>query len=566
MRHPIHLVCKAASLLAAASLASLVATATAQISVDRFDPPAVSIAESSTIRAEGKLPEWPVEVWCDRGDVTVTAGEEKGELTIEVGDDAAPGVAWIRLAGSKSASTLRPILLEPSPVAVEAEPNDGPLKPQPVSHPVVVTGRLEKRGDVDSYLVSLTAGDTLIASLVANQVLKSPMDGVLQIADQKGNVLAQADDDRGLDPQLVYHTEIDRQVIVRLFAFPETATSSIGFAGNASFVYALRLTTGTFLDHVEPIVTGTELDQVQPIGWNLAEKIEWNRPATGGLSVPTWSIAGGLGVGPLPSLDPDAINVRSSPDDESPVEAESVPFVFTGRATTEAQIDRVVFDVTGGTKYRVRSYARKLGYLYDPVVRVVDADGNTIAEKDDLSRTDFDASLEFTVKEGSRVELHVLDAVDGVGPRHAFGVHVDEAKPSVTLNVAADHFALAAGESLEIPVSVNRDGGFAQRLSIRAQGLPDGVEAEEQISEPEGDTAKSVKLKLQASKESNHRGPFQIVAEVAPADADKDSANENESPKSESTKDDAKPVQYNATYPLTGEITVKDLWLTVGPK
>ncbi len=536
--------------------------ATAQITVDRFDPPAVSIGDTATIRAEGKLPEWPVELWCDRGDVTVTAGEEEGALNVQVADDAPPGVAWIRLAGSKSASTLRPILLEPASVVVETEPNDDPRKPQPVSHPAVVTGRLQKRGDVDAYAVSLAAGDTLIASLVANQVLKSPMDGVLQIADSKGNVLAQADDDRGLDPQLVYHTEIDREVTVRLFAFPETATSSIGFAGDATFVYALRLTTGMFLDHVEPIVTGTEPDEVRPIGWNLPEKFEWNRPATDGLSVPTWSIAAALGVGPLPSLDPDAINVRSS-DAESTVVADSLPFVFTGRAMTDGQIDRVAFDAAGGEKYRVRSVARGLGYLYDSVIRVLDSDGKKIAEKDDLSRTDFDASLDFSVKEDTRVELQILDAVDGSGPRHAFGVHVHAVKPSVTLNVAANQFSLSAGESLEIPISIDRQDGFSGRLAIRAEGLPDGVEADESISEAKGDTAKSVKLKLRAVKDASHRGPFRIVASVAEETADSGADGPDD------TGAEQVPVaseEFIATYPIAGEITVEDLWLTVAPK
>ena len=569
MRHSIHLAFKVAGRLAAATLASFVATATAQITVDRFDPPAVSIGETAAIRAEGKLPEWPVEFWCDRDDVTVTAGEDEGELNVKVAGDASPGVAWIRLTGPKSASTLRPILLEPASVFVEDEPNDDPLKPQPVSHPIVVTGRLQKRGDVDSYAVSLSAGDTLIASLVANRVLNSPMDGVLQVADPKGNVLAQADDDRGLDPQLVYHTEIDRKVIVRLFAFPETATSSIGFAGDATFAYALRLTTGMFLDHVEPIATGKRLDEVDPIGWNLPEKIEWNRPASDGLSVPIWSIAGALGVGPLPSLDPDAINVRSLPDDESPVEAESAPFVFTGRATSENQIDRVVFDAAGGVKYRVRSVARNRGYLYDSVIRVLDSDGKKIAEKDDLSRTDFDASLDFSVKEDTRVEVEIRDAVGGFGPRHAFGVHVHAVEPSVTLNVAADQFALSAGESLEIPILINRNDGFASRLAIRAENLPDGVEADEQISEPKGDTAKTVKLKLQASKDASHRGPFRIVASIAPETADSEDDRADETDAEQASIDPAKFTRaypFTATYPFAAGITVKDLWLTVAPK
>ena len=78
---------------------------------------------------------------------------------------------------------------------VEQEPNDEPAKAQKVERlPVVVNGRLGKRGDVDTFEVELRKGQTLVAALEGHGRLGSPMDGVLQVVSADGFVLEQVDD------------------------------------------------------------------------------------------------------------------------------------------------------------------------------------------------------------------------------------------------------------------------------------------------------------------------------------------------------------------------------------
>ena len=94
-----------------------------------------------------------------------------------------------------------------------------------------VNGRLAKAGDVDGFAVSLTRGQTLVASLEAERPLGSPMDAVLQVVSPEGLVLAQNDDDVGRDPRIVFEAPSTGTYIVRLFAFPAKPDSSIRFAG-----------------------------------------------------------------------------------------------------------------------------------------------------------------------------------------------------------------------------------------------------------------------------------------------------------------------------------------------
>ena len=114
--------------------------------------------------------------------------------------------------------------------------------------PAAVTGVLAKSGDVDCYSVMLKQGDTLVASMIANPVLGTSMDGVIQISDSRGFVLNQNDDSKGVDPQLVVKIPRDGNYLVRAFAFPAAPNSTVRFAGAADYRYVLRLTTGPFVD------------------------------------------------------------------------------------------------------------------------------------------------------------------------------------------------------------------------------------------------------------------------------------------------------------------------------
>ncbi|MEM7476361.1 MAG: hypothetical protein AAF483_15315, partial [Planctomycetota bacterium] len=144
-------------------------SARAQVALEHIFPPAIQVGKSSLVTAEGKFPSWPVSVYCDRPDITVTPAKDSGKLEIQVPQNAQQGIAWLRLHDAKSASNLAPILIERTPVETETEPNDRPSEAKLMGSNIAIAGRLEKRGDVDTFQVQLNANETLVVTTIANQ-------------------------------------------------------------------------------------------------------------------------------------------------------------------------------------------------------------------------------------------------------------------------------------------------------------------------------------------------------------------------------------------------------------
>ncbi|WP_353620906.1 serine protease [Stieleria mannarensis] len=511
--------------------------AQAQLKLDRLFPPTVAAGGESEISAEGKFPKWPASVDCDRADVEITAAKDSGKFTVKIPETSPPGVAWVRFYDDQSASQLYPLVIATVPVTTETEPNDNRDAANAVSMPAVVVGRLAKGGDSDAYRVSLKAGQQLVASVTANQLLASPMDAVLQLTDLRGNVLAQVDDVRGLDPQLVYRSETDQDALVRIFAFPETPNSTIGFSGSSSYVYLCELTTGPFLDHL--VISGAS---TLPFGYNLPEPCTVDvLPATR-IAPASGSIPGGLGW--AWDSRPAETEIQLHHDDFDG----TLPAVLTGHIAEPKQSHTVSFPGVKGTKYRAEVRSKADGYLLDAKLTVTEQkSGSVLASNDDLSRGNVDSGADFTAKEDGIIDVTVSDMIDGYGPRHFYQLTIRESRPECRLTLAEDHFVLPRDKPLEIPVTVERSSGFSDKLQITASGLPPGVVVENVISQPKGDTSKSVKLKLTVGEGAAGNARIQIIGT--------------------SLDSDGKPTDrtVTATFPLRPSTAPSEVWLTIPP-
>ena len=471
--------------------------------------------------------------------MTVKASEKAKSLTVTVRDSEPPGVVWIRLINEKGASSPMPLLIANSVVTLETDQANNHFEDaQTVTLPSTVTGRLDKSGDVDCYRVSLRKGQTFVASMTANQILKSPMDAVIQLIDLKGNVIAQTDDDRRLDPQLIYPCNSDCELILRIFAFPSQPNSTVGFAGNSKFIYALQMTDGPFLDHVHPILTGQPIDKVDATGWNLSDAELHLLPATK-ISPPTWHATNAHGWAWQCSLDANAGTITKTLDNDQPTTIDKLPVVIAGRINRAGQTDHYQFAVEKGKRYVAKSYSRSEGLRVDTVLTVVRlSDGKQIAKKDDISRTDFDSQVDFKAAADGVVELHVSDAVDAFGPRHAYAVQLTESVPTVRLTVGTDHFEIKAGSSVEIPVTVAAQNGFQKKLQYALVGSYNGLSLDKVTD------AKSVKLKLHADQDCSFQGAVNLHA-----------------------KEFDEKSETGATHPVTFQlldrIELSDIWITV---
>lgn len=468
----------------------------------QLTPAGAQIGQTIEVVAAGEFKPWPATAAVSGSGVTFEPAQESGKFKVRVDPQAEPGVRLVRITHPEGASAALPFIVGTLPELAEAETNDLLARPQPISLPAVtVSGLLAKAGDVDMFALPLAAGQTLVARLEAHETLASPMDAVLQVSDERGNVLAQNDDGHGLDPLLVYTARSAGTHVVRLFAFPATPNSTIGFSGGPNYVYRLTLSTQGVVDHALPVAVsrGTP-GRVELCGWNLTDAgriLDFAVPSGGGTFVAFRREWGG--AFPVAVIDgPTA--VESEPNDLGAPQPLEGPIVVSGRIERPGDVDAFELRLKKGDKLAARIFSRELGFPLDPVLTLLDAAGKTLVRIDDVNQNR-DGQLLHTIAADGVYRLRVQDLYGHGGPRYVYRLHVARATPDFSLALTGDHYVLPVGKSVEIPITVDRQNGLADEIEVRVEGLPEGITAEPVRSLGKGDTAKAVKLVLRG------RGP-----------------------------------------------------------
>lgn len=479
-------------------------------------PAGAARGQAVEVEAVGKLDAWPVQVWVDRPGVELTPKEEKGRFTATVAADAAPGVHRLRLFDANGATARLAFEVGVVGESAEAEPNDEAARPNEAPDlPATINGRLAKRGEVDAFGLALTEGQTLIAALAARS-LGSPMDGVLQVVSPEGFVLAQVDDAPRLDPVLDFTAPTDGRYVVRVFAFPATPDSSINFAGGPDYVYRLTLTTTGLIEHALPSAIGRgEPSIVRALGRGLPDGLP---PLTVDDRGRAWHPAI-PGVLALDRVDgPSAI--EPEPDSAGPH-----PLGFgasvSGRLDPPGDEDAYRIDLKKDQAVHLRVAARAFGSVVDPLLIVRDAAGAQLAEADDAERRRRADDEAQNVRD---VDLAVKAATDGPhdliirdrhgrgGPLAVYRLEVAEERPDFALTLADDRLTVAPGKPAEIELRIARRGGFDGPIALEPAWLPPGLSAAPVTSEPKGDTARRVKLKIEAAEGvAAFSGPITLI-------------------------------------------------------
>lgn len=79
------------------------------------------------------------------------------------------------------------------PECSETEPNDTIQDARRIELPMVINGRIDRRGDLDRFQFAAVAGEKVVAEVYARR-LHSPLDSLLRLTDASGNVVAWNDD------------------------------------------------------------------------------------------------------------------------------------------------------------------------------------------------------------------------------------------------------------------------------------------------------------------------------------------------------------------------------------
>lgn len=508
--------------------------------VDRLSPPGGQRGTTVQVNLIGKPGSRPIQVWSQTNQLAVEVADKKDQATIVIPADASAGIHWLRFCNAAGATELVPFDVGLVPELAETEPNDSVDVANPIEKSsVVVNGALSKSGEVDVFKIQLKANQTLVASMIANRLLGSPMDAVLQVLDADGITLAQNDDDHALDPQLAYTAKTSGTYYVRTFAFPSAPNSTIRLAGSSSYVYRMTITTDAFIDFAIPeSVDGSSETKVELHGWNLsdAQKTTTVSPQQPASFVVNRAKASPMIIGRSEFLSLSETDAASA-DQLQP------PFVVTGIIDSNDKSDAYSFSATKGQQLTVQATARQMYSQLDPVVRVLDSTGKVLKESDDISRENMDSLLAVSIPADGKYSIQIRDRFDSGGSRHFYRLSCQNTLPTVKASVANSSFVLSESEPLEIPITVTRQNGHKDAVTFHVVGLPAGIEAAAVVSESKGDTAKKVTLKLEVKNvQQPFSGPI-TIAGTAPQET----------------------ICVTSELPNSSE-TTRSFWLTVIPK
>lgn len=107
--------------------------------------------------------------------------------------ESAPGIYHITAVRDGKTSNSVPFVIDTLPECVENQSNDDPSVAQKVTLPIIINGRIDQSGDWDVFQIEGSAGQTIVAEVMARR-LDSPVDSLLKVTDESGNLIALNDD------------------------------------------------------------------------------------------------------------------------------------------------------------------------------------------------------------------------------------------------------------------------------------------------------------------------------------------------------------------------------------
>lgn len=411
-----------------------------------------------SIELPGKFEKWPISFWSEPNSIQWSATDTPGKIAANIPADAKLGLHWVRLYSNESVSPLLRFLVSEFSSVIEVEPNDAFAKPQPIeSSPADIYGTLQKSGDVDHYQLKLSKGQRLVASLDANRTLKSPMDACLEIVDIKGNVLAQNLDSLGLDPRLVFVAPFDGLYSVRIYAFPESPDSTIGYAGGDKYLYRLECLVGD----VDDLATGFQADAQA-----ILEPSELQMPTLVTLA-----------------------------DNQS-------RYAFFGALESPKDQDVLQLETKAPGFWKVSAFAESLGSPVDAVIEVFDAQDKSQGKQGESGEIK-DPVLLSQMKTPGLYRIAIRDLHGRFGPTFRYRLELQNESPMVLGTVANDIIQGKPDKPTEIEVTLERTHGCADEATISLKGLSPDYTCESVVSKMKEETEKKAVLKVVATPKAD---------------------------------------------------------------
>jgi hypothetical protein len=409
--------------------------------IDGLFPAGAQSGTECEVMVLGAFEPWPLTALCDETRITFSPDEkEKGKYRVAVGAEVEPGPYLVRFFNAEGATEPRIFVVGSAP---ERTPSGTDAMPIDVADlPLTLNGKLESSGEVDRFIITLEAGQTLVAE-VAAYALDSPLDPLLHLRGPRGEPIAFNHDATraGLDPRLVFTAPAAGCYELYLSAFAYPPQANIQFAGGATSIYRLNL------GHEVPV-----------------------------LELP-------------PPLEADG---------EEP-QTLTLPATIHGRIDPPGDADRFCFEAKKGEIFHLEVLADAIGSWMDPILVLEDSEGNELKRQDDIdSKAELDAKLDWSAPVDGTFTAVIRDLNGDGGREIAYRFHLSKPDPSLAATAGGTAYAIKAGQKLEIAVNVERRHGFTGDLEVGAADLPPGITAPPVAVPEKGET----KLVLEAAADA----------------------------------------------------------------
>jgi len=468
---------------AAAALAALFGIggpAAAQVpSVTAVFPPGGQIGATATVSVTGGNLQGATKVLLSGEGVEAqlkdTSNAAALPVELKIAPNALPGLREVRVVTPRGTSNAGRIWIGGYPEINEADNNNTLATAQKLEKiPVTVNGQVNGGEDVDAYTFQANAGDTYVFDLVGFRMW-SPLDAFLSLVDSRGKSLASRSEAFDRDPRLIYQ-------------FKNAGTYSIQvrdsmYRGGANFVY--KLTVGPVPAITSYLPLGGKRGETVNValeGVNLGDMKSWpvQIPADRDSLVVAPSMPSGMAVSPISLYASDLPEAVEAEPNDTPAQATSVaavPVVLNGRMNKEGDVDlfRIKPAAAGTLSFEI--FGRRIGSRMDAYLRVLAADGKAVAgENDDAEGKDSRVSLAVAAGTEYLVEVKTLDKRSGEDFYYRLRIDAPTGQ-DFRLTMTPDTANVGQQGSAALTVTATRLNGFGGPISVRVEGLPEGVTA-----------------------------------------------------------------------------------------
>ena len=398
--------------------------------------------------------------------------ETPARLTVPA--DVPPGPVRWTVANANGGSTHGVFYVGDTAEALEDERARSPQELPAL--PCTVNGRIIKLEDVDRFRFRAAGTGPVTCELFARR-LGANFNGVLEVRDSAGRLLADAADTAGRDLALTFATTAGEEYTLSLF--------DLDFRGDWSFVYRLRVAAEPRIVTAIPAAGRRgETREVRFVGYGIAsgaaamESVasQVTFPADPAAAIYSHRLETPFGAARFDFTLSDLTEDVEPADAASSRRSLAAPAAISGLLSANGEED--VYAVSGkqGDVWSLALTAREHGSPLDVVLRVLGPDGMELARNDDLPGTT-DAGLAFTVPADGEYRLVVSDASGRAGAADAvYRLAVERPAADFSLRTS-ELLSVPLGGAADLTVTATRHGGFAGPIALAVSGLPEGVTA-----------------------------------------------------------------------------------------